>query len=119
MRIGLDEWVEQAFQVFGADANATVAHFQFQGRQDFGGFIAHRDTDTYLTMLGEFDGVAGQVGKDLLEAQRVEQRMAASGGCEQDIQGQTFLACLAIEDTANRLYQGGQVDRFRDQRQMT
>ncbi|MNE53327.1 hypothetical protein D3C80_1480490 [compost metagenome] len=66
-------------------------------------------------MLGELDGVADQVGQHLLEAQRVEQCMAAGRRFDHHLQGQALLPRLAIEDTAHRLDQCGQVDRLRSE----
>ncbi|MNM70540.1 hypothetical protein D3C81_821710 [compost metagenome] len=64
-------------------------------------------------MLGKLDGVADQIGQHLLEAQRIEQCVAAGRRLDDHLQGQAFLPRLAIEDTAHRLDQCRQVDRLR------
>ncbi len=118
VRVGLDERVEQALQVVGVDADATVAHLQLQYGGCTGTVIQQADADAHLTMLGELDGIAHQVGQHLLEAQRVKQDMAACGRGDLHLQGQAFLPRLAIENARHRFDQRRQVDHLRGQGQV-
>ncbi|MNC22673.1 hypothetical protein D3C75_706800 [compost metagenome] len=118
MRVGLDERVEQALQVVGVDTDATVAHFQLQHGGGSAAVVHQADADAHLPMLGELDGVAHQVGQDLLETQGVEQGMAACRRRDHHLQGQAFLPRLAFENAPHRFDQGRQVDGLRGEGQV-
>ncbi len=118
MRVGLDERVEQALQVICVDADAAVAYFQLQHGRGGGAVVHQADADAHLAMLGKLDGVAYQVGKDLLEAQGVKQGMAACGRCDHNLQGQAFLPRLAFENAPHRFDQGCKVDGLRGKGQV-
>ncbi len=118
VRVGLDERIEQALQVVGMDADATVAHFQFQHCGRGVAVILQTDSNTDLAMLGELDGIAHQVGQHLFETQGIEQCVAACGGCNPYLQSKAFLARLPLENTPYRFDQCCKVDGLRGQGQV-
>lgn len=77
--VRLDIGRKDLFYMFGADANASVSHSEAHIEQI--GFLPFEFSTEADSPLGsEFDGVAGQVGQDLAQAQRIASDPAGKMG---------------------------------------
>ncbi|MNT72740.1 hypothetical protein D3C72_2113700 [compost metagenome] len=71
--IDLNEGTEQPGLVGGADADAGVAHIQLDSQNAVAGNFGQQQACLHFTTVGELDGVADQVGQNLLESQWISQ----------------------------------------------
>ncbi|AEK63410.1 hypothetical protein CFU_3586 [Collimonas fungivorans Ter331] len=113
----LDKRREQLGLFILRDAGAGIADLQLQ-RQAAVLFLLHIEADGDLAFLRELDGVADQVGQDLLEAHRVDQHLDAGIGVDESAQGQALLPRQAVEHTRHGFHQLAQVGAFRHQLQL-
>ena len=79
--LGLGEAVEDTGQLLGADADAGIAHRHAQG--DALGIAPQlAQADHHLALLGELEGIAGQVDQHLLQPQAVTDQRAGQFGIQ-------------------------------------
>ena len=115
--IDLNEGTEQPGLVGGADADAGVAHIQLDSQNAVAGNFGQQQTCLHFTTVGELDGVADQVGQNLLEAQWVSQHPYRL--CRQlALQMQPFGPGIAFEHPQRGAHQFDQIGRHRLQADM-
>ncbi|MNJ53233.1 hypothetical protein D3C77_486130 [compost metagenome] len=114
--LGLDERSEQALLIARTDANACV----FDAEVDIEQAVVDQKTgnaDLDRTLFCELDGIADQIGKDLLETQSIDQHITVNARVDVEDQAQTFLSGQSFEHPGHRFDQLAQVGTFGRQAQ--
>ncbi|MNQ60921.1 hypothetical protein D3C85_752220 [compost metagenome] len=111
----MGEGLEQLLLVFRRDADAAVFHHRDQLHQLFAD-SADQQADANFALLGELDGIADEIRKDLLEAGRIDHHVVLGIQLQAQGQLQAFLPSQPLEHPHHRLHQrpGGRSAGFED-----